>query len=152
MYGTICTQQWNHDCQDTHDCRQTVAAPTAIVVELGEDVVSTSSRAEDPESDQYAKEAEDVDDQHNAFHQRQFLDEESVEDDGEGSDRECQQCPVPSFGNVVWIIQNREPLNLRPGQKCCAIISAVWVAGEILSLPVLAAPVCQPSTHSHPGN
>ena len=55
--------------------------------------------------------------QDDALHQRQFLREKGIEKDREGGDGEDQEGPVPSFENIIRIIEDQQALDLGASQE-----------------------------------
>lgn len=112
MHGTICTQQWNHDSQNAHNCRETIATPAAVVVECGEHFGCLAARTQNPESYQDTEKAEDVQNQHDTLNQRKPFHQESVEEDGEGRDGKGKECSVPFLWNIVGVVEDDQTLDL----------------------------------------
>ena len=110
MYRAVEAQEGNHQRIKSNHERYSIGRPATVVGELRKDCLGVVPRCQNPERYHDGGGAHDVEYQHHAFDKRQFLGQESIEEDGEKPDANHDQCSVPRLWFVRRDIQRDQTL------------------------------------------
>jgi antitoxin (DNA-binding transcriptional repressor) of toxin-antitoxin stability system len=100
MRRTIWPNEREHRTQHANQTTQPLIAPSSTITERKEDLARIAPVTQHPKRDEQGKEAQDMQDEHHSFEQRQLRGEECVEGDGEGQDGPDDQRPFPWLRDV----------------------------------------------------
>lgn len=100
--------QWRHQADDRGETR---GGPAAVVDKVEERGPGRRPRSSDPERNDDAEDAAEVQDEHDAFDQRQADGQEGVEQDRRRDDGDGQERGVPGLRDVALVVERDEALD-----------------------------------------
>jgi hypothetical protein len=117
MYRAVKAQEGNHYRIKSNHERDSVGRPTTIVGEFGEDRLGVAFWCQNQEGNHDSEQARNVEYQYHAFHQRQLLGQEGIEEDGKTTNANHNQRSVPGLWLISRHIQDHQALQASPHQK-----------------------------------
>ncbi|KAL8843162.1 MAG: hypothetical protein Q9176_002115 [Flavoplaca citrina] len=115
----IYRQECKNVAIDPNEEGQSCGLPSPCIHEQCEDVFGAAVGSHIDQGNHDSKKAQNMDDQDNAFKLRQQAHYHRVHDDRNHNNSPENERPMPSFGWIVWIVQDDETLN-----DSCAEVSS----------------------------
>lgn len=111
VHGRVGAQQGVDGCQQADHERHAVGGPPAQVGDGAKDVRGGEPRGQNPQRNEDGEEADQVQNQHQAFDHGKFFGEEGVENDAESGNRDDQERSVPALKVIVDIVEHDQALD-----------------------------------------